>query len=81
MADGNRAKFHFYNDTTGVQLTLKVEGKDRIVAVESFLGKWRVSVSNSGRRRPDIRFYVMTDEQLEEFSKFMKQIDAKAAEN
>lgn len=43
------------------------------------LTQWRAPVSDSGRSRPDIRFYLVTDERLEEFSKFMKQLDAKAA--
>lgn len=50
-------------------------------AVEGFLQKWREAVSESGHLRPDIRFYFMTDERLEEFSKFMKQLKARAAKN
>ncbi|MBS0233747.1 MAG: hypothetical protein JSR99_09695 [Proteobacteria bacterium] len=79
MSDRDRAIFQFYNDSSGVRFTLKVRGKQRIAAVEGFLQKWRVPVSESGRSRPDIRFYFMTDERLEEFSKFMKQLKAQAA--
>ncbi|MBN9247362.1 hypothetical protein [Hyphomicrobium sp.] len=79
MSDRDRAVFQFYNDTTGVRFSLKVRGRDRIAAVEGFLQKWRAPVSESDRQRPDIHFYFVTDDRLEEFSKFMKQLDAKAA--
>jgi hypothetical protein len=79
LSDRDRAIFQLYNETSGVRFALEVTAKDRIAAVEGFIQKWRVPASAAGRPRPDIRFYVVTDERLESLSKFMKQLDAKAA--
>lgn len=70
-----RYRVVIYDDSTGVETTFDITGKDRIAAARRFLDRYLCDTRPSSKSIHDRHYYALTAEQLANFGQHMSEFE------